>query len=340
MKVTAQMYGQFLVNTPVNVTGTFFANTVGGAFSHDQVSRFLADSKLTPRIVRDKALSEIPLSPHGFILFDDSVIDKDFSFDIEMVRSQYSGNAHDVIKGIGVVTCVYYNPDVDQFYALDYRIFDPGRDGKSKLNHVQDMLDGLTSRNVAYSYVLMDSWYAVTELMMQIDDLGKIYYCPLKSNRLVDDTGNPYGGKKAYKPVSQLEWDQTTLEHGKLVKVKGFPGNTKVKLFCVQVSTNRTDYVVTNDMTQNSSDGVRKACAIRWKIEEFHRELKQITGIEKCQSRKGRSQRNHINLCIQVWMVMKTAAQAAGITIYEQKNIPLRDYVAERWRKPYTRFSF
>ena len=114
----------------------------------------------------------------------------------------------------------------------------------------------------------------------------------------------------------------------------------KVKLFCVQVSTNRTDYVVTNDMTQNSADGVRKACAIRWKIEEFHRELKQTTGIERCQARKQRSQRNHINLCIQAWMVMKTTARAAGVTIYEQKNKPLRDYVSAQWKNPYTVFSF
>ena len=339
MKVTTQMYGQFLVNSPFNVTGTYFADTAVG-FSHDQVSRFLSDSKLTPRIIRDKALSEVPQSPHGFILFDDTVIDKDFSFDIEMVRSQYSGNAHDVIKGIGVVTCVYYQPDTDEFYALDYRIFDPEHDGQSKLDHVWDMLDGLKAKNVAYGYVLMDSWYAATELMVHIDDLGKIYYCPLKDNRLVDDTGNPNGGKKAYKPVGQLEWDQTTLVEGKLVKVRGFPGSMKVKLFCVQVATNRTDYVITNDLTQGSADGVRKASAIRWKIEEFHRELKQTTGIEKCQARKGRSQRNHINLCMQAWMVMKTAARAAGVTIYEQKNTPLRDYVIERWRKPYTVFEF
>ena len=201
MKVTTQMYGQFLVNTPINVTGTYFADTAGG-FAHDRVSDFLKHSKLTPRIIRDKALSEIPQylagdeirphlvwenvksevrpTPHGFVVFDDTVIDKDFSFDIEMVRSQYSGNAHDVIKGIGVVTCVYYQPDTDEFYAIDYRIFDPERDGQSKLDHVWDMLDGLKARNVAYGYVLMDSWYAATELMVHIDDLGKIYYCPLK----------------------------------------------------------------------------------------------------------------------------------------------------------------
>ena len=116
--------------------------------------------------------------------------------------------------------------------------------------------------DVPYGYVLMDSWYAATELMVHIDDLGKVYYCPLKTNRLVDDSCNPKGGKKAYKPVSQLDWDQTNLLQGKLVKIKGFPGSMKVKLFCVPVATNRTDYVVTNDLTQGSADGVRKASAI------------------------------------------------------------------------------
>ncbi len=32
----------------------------------------------------------------------------------------------------------------------------------------------------------MDSWYATQRLMALIDNLGKIYYFPLKSNRLVD----------------------------------------------------------------------------------------------------------------------------------------------------------
>ncbi len=65
------MYGQFLINTPTNVTGTYFADTSGQQFAHDQVTRFLGRSKLTPRIIRDKALADIPLSSHGFVLFVD-----------------------------------------------------------------------------------------------------------------------------------------------------------------------------------------------------------------------------------------------------------------------------
>ena len=65
---------------------------------------------------------------------------KNYSFAIELVRRQWSGNAKTLIKGIGVVTGVYVNPDTDQFWLLDYRLYDPDGDGKTKLDHVQDRL--------------------------------------------------------------------------------------------------------------------------------------------------------------------------------------------------------
>ena len=67
-----------------------------------------------------------------------------------------------------------------------------------------------------------------------------------------------------------------------------------MKLFRVAVSTNRTDYVATNDLSQSSTNVVQEVCKIRWEIEYFHREIKQISGIESCQCRKARLKRNHI----------------------------------------------
>ena len=64
-------------------------------------------------------------SKNGYVVFDDTVIDKNFSHQIELVRRQYSGNAHGVIKGIGVVNCVYVNPETEQFWIIDFRIYDP-----------------------------------------------------------------------------------------------------------------------------------------------------------------------------------------------------------------------
>jgi hypothetical protein len=50
MKVTTMSYDQFLVNSPENFTGTYFADTVDG-LEHDSVYRFLKNSRLTPALL-------------------------------------------------------------------------------------------------------------------------------------------------------------------------------------------------------------------------------------------------------------------------------------------------
>lgn len=55
--------------------------------------------------------------------------------------------------------------------------------------------------------------------MAQIDQLEKVYYCPLKTNRRVDDSG----GTQAYQRVDELGWSLEDLQQGKLIKIRGFP---------------------------------------------------------------------------------------------------------------------
>ena len=45
-----------------------------------------------------------------------------------------------------------------------------------------------------------------------------------------------------------------------------------------------------------------------WTIEQFHRELKQLTGVQACRCRLVRSQRNYIVLAVQAWTRLKQAA--------------------------------
>lgn len=48
----------------------------------------------------------------------------------------------------------------------------------------------------------MDSWYTTQKLMVQIDQLEKVYYCPLKTNRRVDHRG----GTQPDQRVDELVW--------------------------------------------------------------------------------------------------------------------------------------
>jgi hypothetical protein len=328
--VTRLDYCQYLLASQINYTLTNFAEHAE-KFSHDAANRYLAGDEIRPRLVWENVKGQVNQTPYGFLVFDDTVIDKNFSRNIELVRSQYSGNAHKVIKGIGVVTCVYVNPQIDQFWIIDYRIYDPDGDGKSKLEHMKDMLlNCVYQKALSFWAVLMDSWYASKEMMLQIERLGKIYYCPLKDNRQVDDSG----GVKPYQRVDCLSWTKTEEQHGKRIKIKGFPGVHKVKLFRVVLSTQRTDYIVTNEMEQDNVEVVQDVCGFRWKVEQFHRETKQLTGIEGNQCRKARIVRNHIGCAILVWLRLKQVAVETHRTVYQVKHELLSDYLRQQLRSP------
>jgi hypothetical protein len=329
-KVTRLDYCQFLLVSQTNYTMTYFADHSAG-FSHDAVKRYLEDEKLTARLVWENVRTQVVRSEQGYLAFDDTVLDHNSSFKIELVRRQYSGNAHEVIKGIGVVTCVYINPETEQFWIIDYRIYDPQRDGKSKLDHVREMLDNaLTEKDLPFRGVLMDSWYAERKLMLHIERLKKVYYCPLKDNRQVDDSD----GERGYQRVDSLTWTEDEVQHGKTLHVKDFPKGHLLKLFRLVLSTKRTDYVATNDMAQDSTQDTQEVCGLRWKIEQFHRETKQTTGIEDCQCRLARIQRNHIACAMLVWVRLKYLAELSASTIYQLKQGLLDDYMRTQLRSP------
>ena len=328
--VTRLDYCQYLLVSQINYTLTNFADHCE-PFSHDAINRYLRGERITPRLIWENVRGQIVPTPRGYILFDDTVLDKNYSFAIELVRAQYSGNAKAVIKGIGVVTCVYVHPDTDQFWLIDYRIYDPEGDGKSKLDHVREMLTNVVyQKQLPVQAVLMDTWYATKDFMLFIESLSKIYYCPLKDNRQVDDSGS----QQPYRRVDTLAWNAQDLAHGKRIKIKGFPKDHKVHLFRVAVSTHRTDFVVTNDLTQDSTEATQEACGFRWKIEQLHREGKQVTGLERCQCRKARTQRNHIGCAFLVWIRLKDLATQTGRTIYQLKYGLLDDYLIQQLKKP------
>lgn len=329
-KVTRLDYCQFLLASQINYTLTYFAEHTE-RFSHDAATRYLKGEKITARLVWENAQPQVKASAQGYVVFDDTVLDKRYSSEIDLVRRQYSGNAHGVIAGIGVVTCVYVNPELDQFWIIDYRIYDPAHDGKSKLDHVRDMLDNAVhDKQLPFRAVLMDRWYAERKLMLYTERLGKVYYCPLKANRRVDETD----GQQPYQRIDQLTWTEDELQHGKTVHLKAFPQGHRVKLFRLALSTERTDFVATNDLAQDNAQATQDVCDQRWKVEQFHREGKQLTGLEGCQCRSARSQRNHIGCAVLVWLCLKQVAQETAQTLYQVKHGLLSDYLRQQLRSP------
>lgn len=346
-KVNRKRYAEFLIAAQTNWTQTYFADHHAD-FAHDAVNRYLQGERITARQVWEAVRGELQLSPNGFVIFDDSVLDKNHSRKIALVRKQWSGNEKRAIRGIGVVTCVYVNPDTCAFWIMDYRIFAPDQDGKTKLDHVQDMFRRALERcalgELAFQSVLMDTWYADKRLMTTIDRAGKYFCCPIKTNRNVSEmtessTQGSSKVKRRYQRADTLIWNEESSTQGRTVHLRECAAGFTVKLFQVVLSTERTELIVTNDPTLQTVDDVRWTCAVRWKVEVFHREFKQITGVEACQCRSGRAQRNHIGCAVLVWIRLKHLARTAQTTIYALKQGLLSEYMRRELLTPTLSFA-
>lgn len=212
-----------------------------------------------------------------------------------------------------------------------YRIYDPDGDDKTKIDHVREMLVNCGyQKKPAFRAVLMDSWYATKEIILDIERYKKFYYCPLKDNRQADDAD----GSQPYRRVDSLTWSEIEEQQGKLIKIKGFPGSHKVKLFRVVFSTKRTNYIVTNDMAQDNTQAVQEVCSRRWRVEQFHHETRRLTGLEGCQCRKTRIVRNHIACSILVWIRLKQVANETKQTVYRLKHELLSEYLRQQLKSP------
>ena len=91
-KPTRLDYCQYLFSIHFNYTLTYFADHTA-QFSHDAINRYLAGDRITPRAVWKNVKSKRVQTQKGFLIFDDTVIDKRTGHTIETARPQYSGNA-------------------------------------------------------------------------------------------------------------------------------------------------------------------------------------------------------------------------------------------------------
>ena len=50
-----------------------------------------------------------------------------------------------------------------------------------------------------------------------------------------------------------------------------------------------------------------------WRIEEYHRGIKQTTSVGRCQCRVGRAHRNHIGLALRAFVILERHCVRTGV---------------------------
>jgi hypothetical protein len=328
--ITKRQYIEYLISTPANYTCANLAEHLEGV-SHDAVSDYLAQAKSTARQLWELVQPLLNDSEEAYLIVDDSVQDKRYSKQIELVRKQYSGAEGGLVRGIGVVNLVHTDGIEGNYYPIDYRIFAPQADGKTKNDHFRAMLiNAVSSKRIRARRVLFDSWYASVDNLKLVVRLGLVFVTTLKNNRLVS-----LSKESGYIHLQDIEWSEQQLRNGITIKLKELP--FLVQLFKIVATNGDIEWVITNSgrPDEPTTDLVQQENEVRWQVEQFHRELKQLTGTEACQCRKARSQRNHIACCYHAWLSLKVAAHRLGKSLYRAQSDLLSDYLRAELRNPH-----
>jgi putative transposase len=310
------LYCQFLIAAQRNYTVTELSERVGGKPAHDSITRWLESDHLTPAMLWHGIKSEIdPRS--GVLIIDHTVFDKWYSDKMGLVYRQYSGTHHTQVNGIGLTSMVWYAHN--QHIPIDYRLFDPKTDGKTRNEHARDMLKTAKERAFKPGWVLMDSEFSALATLKLIHSFGWKFVSGIDKNRLVTFVAHQHHQVQNI-PIPKV---------GCVVHLKGFG---MVRVFKIEAEK-RIDYLVTNDVTISAS-AVEKVYARRWEVEVFHRGLKQTTGVAQCQARLARAQRNHIFCALRVFLSLEKQAVRTGYSLYAQKKNVIEEAISLYLRGP------
>lgn len=252
----------------------------------------------------------------GMLVIDDTTLDKPYASKMALVTRHWSGKHHEVVQGINLISLVW--TDGNGCLPCDFRLYNKAQDGLNKNDHFQAMLGTAQARGFSPAIVAFDSWYSSLENLKLIRGYGWDWLTRLKSNRQVSLQSGEH------QAIAQVEISSV----GRTVHLRGYGF---IKVFRTVDPHGNAEYWATSRLDLSST--ARDAYANRaWLIEEYHRNLKQFTGIQAGQFRLEIAQRNHIGLAIRAYLRLEFHRWRHDLPFLEAKlNIirhALRRYLA------------
>lgn len=300
-----ELYTDYLIASFGPTTATGLARLTEEAISHDQVTRLLASPRKTGRDLwrKVKPLVRQIESPDGVLIVDDTIEEKPYTDENEIICWHWDHSKGRNVKGINFLTALYENQGQSLPVSFDIvektEVYTDEKTGKlkrrsatTKNERFRRMLTQCAANRIEFGYVLADSWFASSENMRHVKlELDREFIFALKANRKValslDDKQEGH-----YVRVDALVIEPATVREVYLKEVP-FP-----LLFCKEIFTNEDGssgvlYLVTSDTTL-TSDHMKTYYKRRWKVEEYHKSIKQNASLAKSPTRTETTQTNHL----------------------------------------------
>lgn len=300
------IYSDYLIAQNQYATSTGLSQLLDGQISHDKITRFLNSKQLSSKDLWEyikPEIRKIENNDGGVLILDDTIEEKTYTDENEIVCWHYSHAKGRCVKGINLLSCLVRYGDIALPIAYEAITKDlcfcdiktkkeKRRSSINKNELFRAILTQAIANNVKFEYVLADNWFGAKKNMEFIHyDMKKKFIIGIKANRLIALSEDEMK-KGQYQNLNTLPAKDGEK---RIVRLKdlSFPVALITKVFKNEDGSIGTLYLVTNDL-ESSADRIYEIYQKRWRIEEFHKSIKQNASLEKSPTKVIRSQKNHI----------------------------------------------
>ena len=304
-----ELYTDYLMASFGQTTATGLSAILDGEISHDKITRFLSKEEYTSKELWQLVKKEVRAieEEDGVLIFDDTVQEKQYSKESELICWHYDHTFNRNMKGINLLNCVYYANGVSLPIAFELvkkpTVFiDPKTNKQKRKSEVtknellREMLKTCQQNQVKWRYLLTDSWFTSSENMKYVnDELQKYFILALKSNRLIALSEEDKKGG-CYTRIDELDWSEKKPIKGWIRGLK-FPVLLHRQVFTNKDGSTGILYLISNDLDLTATK-IETIYQKRWKVEVFHKNIKSNTALAKSPTSTVRTQSNHVFMSI------------------------------------------
>ena len=328
------IYSDYLLYSTKQTTATGLSQILDEEISHDKITRFLASEDFDEKTLwkKTKKLVRAYEEEKACLIFDDTIIEKAYMDENEIICWHYDHTEGKTIKGINLLSAFYHSEKAGHNLCLPvgFKIISKTEEyideksGKKKRKSLmtknemmQDMIKRQIQNQVKFEYILADSWFSSAENMRFIAKRGKTFIFDIKTNRLVTNSER----NRNQGAFERLEHMVVPEEEPIKVWIKDLEFSVLLfkQVFRNKDGTCGQRFLVTNNLTL-SNEEFKVLYKKRWGVEEYHKSLKQNASIGNSPAYKVRTQSNHIFLSIYAYVKLEILKLSTGFNHFALKT--------------------
>jgi hypothetical protein len=318
------LYSDYLISSFGQTTATGLAALLNGSVSHDQITRFLSGPAASSADLWQRVKPHVRAlqGPDGVLILDDSIAEKPYTDENELVCWHYDHTQGRSIKGINFITALYhrYNVSLPVGFALVTKTetyVDPKteqlkrRSTLSKNELYRTLLRQAVHNQIPFEYVLNDVWYASAENMRFLKhELHKEFVMPLKANRKIAlSLADKRSGRYVTVAALALEPDTQIVIY---LEDVAFPLSLIKHVYANVDGSEGVVYLVCSDSTA-LADQIMALHQKRWNIEPYHKSLKQNASLTRSPTQTVNSQTNHLFASFCGFIKLELLKRSSGV---------------------------